>query len=86
MAKQAAREGGGGGGGSDSEDEDLPFACLICRKPFGKEPVVTLCGHFFDSACAIKRFGKTGKCFACGKGTNGVFNKSVPSRSPLSWV
>lgn len=76
MAKQAARDGNGGGADdSDSDNEDLPFACLICRNPFGKEPVVTLCGHYFDSACAIKRFGKTGKCFACGKGTNGVFNK-----------
>ncbi|KAK4698978.1 hypothetical protein P7C70_g7290, partial [Phenoliferia sp. Uapishka_3] len=78
MAKQNARENGGGGGDdSDSDNEDLPFACLICRKPFGKETVVTLCGHYFDSACAIKRFGKTGKCFACGKGTNGVFNKAT---------
>ncbi|KAM0755543.1 hypothetical protein T439DRAFT_330695 [Meredithblackwellia eburnea MCA 4105] len=82
MAKQAARENGGatagGGGDSDSDDEeDLPFACLICRNPFGKEPVVTLCGHYFDSSCAIKRFAKTGKCFACGKPTNGVFNKAT---------
>ncbi len=30
-----------------SEDEDVPFACLICRNPF-KDPVVTKCGHYFD--------------------------------------
>ncbi|GAA5991754.1 hypothetical protein JCM5350_000597 [Sporobolomyces pararoseus] len=79
MAKQAARDGNGpeGGGDSDDEAEDLPFACLICRKPFGPEPVVTLCGHYFDSACAIKRFAKTGKCFACGASTNGVFNRAT---------
>ncbi|KAI5479563.1 cell cycle control protein, Cwf22 [Pseudohyphozyma bogoriensis] len=83
MAKQAAREGGGADDDdSDSDNEDLPFACLICRNPFGKEPVVTLCGHYFDSACAIKRFSKTGKCFACGKGTNGVFNNLTMSVSP----
>ncbi|KAL8286649.1 hypothetical protein RQP46_004177 [Phenoliferia psychrophenolica] len=76
MAKQNARDNPSGAA-SDSEDEDLPFACLICRKPFSPDPVVTLCGHFFDSACAIKRFAKTGKCFACGKGTNGVFNKAT---------
>ena len=28
------------------EGEDVPFACLICRKPF-TEPVVTKCGHYF---------------------------------------
>lgn len=61
----------------DPEHEEMPFACLICRKPFDPLPVVTLCGHYFHSACAIKRFAKTGKCFACGKGTNGVFNKYV---------
>lgn len=77
MAKQAARDGTGpeAADGSDDEAEDLPFACLICRKPFGPEPVVTICGHYFDSACAIKRFAKTGKCFACGASTNGVFNR-----------
>ncbi|CAL1706227.1 unnamed protein product [Somion occarium] len=46
---------------SDSDsDEDIPFACLICRKPY-TDPVVTRCGHYFDSACAIKRFAKTPK-------------------------
>ncbi|GAA5857243.1 hypothetical protein JCM8547_009394 [Rhodosporidiobolus lusitaniae] len=78
MAKQQARDGGGGDDSdSDSDKEDLPFACLICRKPFGPDPVVTLCGHYFDSACAIKRFAKTGKCFACGASTNGVFNRAT---------
>ncbi|GAA6012625.1 hypothetical protein JCM11491_005458 [Sporobolomyces phaffii] len=80
MAKQAARDGetaAGGGGSDDDEAEDVPFACLICRKPFGPDPVVTTCGHYFDSACAIKRFAKTGKCFACGASTNGVFNRAT---------
>ncbi|KWU45448.1 hypothetical protein RHOSPDRAFT_16478 [Rhodotorula sp. JG-1b] len=75
MAKQKARDEGGADSDSDSDTEDLPFACLICRKPFGPDPIVTLCGHYFDSACAIKRFAKTGKCFACGASTNGVFNR-----------
>ncbi|GAA5821378.1 hypothetical protein JCM10212_003802 [Sporobolomyces blumeae] len=77
MAKQAARDGAGPEADGSDEEEDLPFACLICRKPFGPEPVVTLCGHYFDSACAIKRFAKTGKCFACGASTNGVFNRAT---------
>ncbi|KAH9946959.1 hypothetical protein B0H21DRAFT_741078 [Amylocystis lapponica] len=60
--------------GTDS-DEDIPFACLICRKPY-TDPVVTRCGHYFCSACAIKRFSKTPKCAACGAPTGGIFNRA----------
>lgn len=60
---------------SSSDDEDIPFACLICRKPY-TDPIVTRCGHYFDSACAIKRFGKTPKCAACGAPTGGIFNRA----------
>ncbi|THH01094.1 hypothetical protein EW026_g1537 [Hermanssonia centrifuga] len=60
---------------SDSDDEDIPFACLICRKPY-TDPVATRCGHYFDSACAIKRFAKTPKCAACGAPTGGIFNRA----------
>lgn len=59
---------------SDS-DGDIPFACLICRKPY-TDPIVTRCGHYFDSACAIKRFAKTPKCAACGAPTGGIFNRA----------
>ncbi|TEB30378.1 hypothetical protein FA13DRAFT_1733691 [Coprinellus micaceus] len=62
--------------GSDSSDEeDVPFACLICRKPY-TDPVVTRCSHYFCSACAIKRFAKTPKCLACGAPTGGIFNRA----------
>ncbi|EGO00336.1 hypothetical protein SERLA73DRAFT_180881 [Serpula lacrymans var. lacrymans S7.3] len=60
---------------SDSDDEDIPFACLICRKHY-TEPIVTRCGHYFCSACAIKRFAKTPKCLACGAPTGGIFNRA----------
>jgi len=60
---------------SDSDDEDIPFACLICRKPY-TDPVVTRCGHYFCSPCAIKRFAKTPKCAACGAPTAGIFNRA----------
>ncbi|KAJ7594462.1 hypothetical protein C8J56DRAFT_1002351 [Mycena floridula] len=61
---------------SDSDsDEDVPFACLICRKHY-TDPVVTRCGHYFCSACAIKRFAKTPKCLACGAPTGGIFNRA----------
>ncbi|KAK0534001.1 RNA-splicing factor [Tilletia horrida] len=65
-----------GGGELDEEDEEIPFACLICRQPF-TEPVVTRCGHYFCMACAIKRYAKNPKCFACGKPTNGIFNAAT---------
>lgn len=57
---------------NDSDDE-LPFACLICRQEF-KNPVVTRCEHYFCEACAIKNYKKSPKCYACGKPTQGVFN------------
>jgi len=60
---------------SDSEVEDIPFACLICRKPY-TDPVVTKCNHYFCQACAIKRYAKNPKCMACGAPTNGIFNKA----------
>ncbi|KAH9058775.1 hypothetical protein EDB87DRAFT_1810531 [Lactarius vividus] len=60
--------------GSDSDD-DLPFACLIGRHSF-TDPVVTRCGHYFCSSCAIKRFAKTPKCAACGAPTGGIFNRA----------
>ncbi|KAJ6629485.1 hypothetical protein B0H10DRAFT_2208872 [Mycena sp. CBHHK59/15] len=64
------------GDDSDSDsDEDVPFACLICRKHY-TDPIVTRCGHYFCSACAIKRFAKTPKCVACGAPTGGIFNRA----------
>lgn len=59
----------------DDKEEEVPFACLICRQEF-TDPVVTQCGHYFCSSCAIKRFAKNGKCFACGKQTGGLFNSA----------
>mmetsp|Transcript_4828 Transcript_4828/g.6667 ORF Transcript_4828/g.6667 Transcript_4828/m.6667 type:complete len:348 (+) Transcript_4828:47-1090(+) len=58
------------------DEGDLPFACFICRGDFS-EPVVTLCGHYFCSGCAVKRFkGGSTRCAACDKQTFGVFNKA----------
>ncbi|KAF9564741.1 spliceosomal zinc finger-containing protein [Agrocybe pediades] len=59
----------------DSDDEDIPFACLICRKHY-TDPIVTRCGHYYCSACAIKRYAKTPKCLACGATTGGIFNRA----------
>ena len=54
-------------------DDDLPFACLMCRKDF-VNPIVTKCKHYFCESCALKQFRKTPACFACNANTNGVFN------------
>jgi len=64
--------------GSDEEEdaallEKVPFACIICKKPY-TSPVVTRCGHYFCEACALQRYRKKPDCAACGAGTNGVFN------------
>jgi RING finger protein 113A len=64
--------------GSDEEEdaallEKVPFACIICKKPY-TSPVVTRCGHYFCEACALQRYRRKPDCAACGAGTNGVFN------------
>ncbi|BDD58644.1 RNA-splicing factor [Monascus purpureus] len=60
----------------DEEDElleNIPFACIICKKPY-QSPIVTKCGHYFCESCALQRYRKTPSCAACGAGTGGVFN------------
>ncbi|KAH9929559.1 uncharacterized protein BXZ73DRAFT_48078 [Epithele typhae] len=75
LAAEPKKNAGGDESGSDSDDEDIPFACLICRKPY-TDPVVTRCEHYFCSACAIKRFARTPKCAACSAPTAGIFNRA----------
>lgn len=60
------------------EDEDellesIPFACIICRRPY-QNPIITKCGHYFCESCALQRYRKNPSCAACGAGTGGVFN------------
>lgn len=64
----------------DDEDEDddellesIPFACIICKKPY-QNPIITKCGHYFCESCALQRYRKNPSCAACGAGTGGVFN------------
>ncbi|KAI9146548.1 hypothetical protein BKA69DRAFT_1045300 [Paraphysoderma sedebokerense] len=56
----------------EDSDDDLPFACLICRSDF-KNPVVTKCEHYFCESCALAHHRKSPKCYACGAATNGIF-------------
>ena len=61
------------GSDDDSDEEELPFACLICREEF-TDPVVTKCNHYFCEKCALDNYKKSPKCYACGSPTSGVFN------------
>lgn len=60
----------------EEEEDDLPFACYICRRPWQdvQDPVVTQCKHYFCEQCALKHNAKSGKCFVCDKPTRGIFN------------
>ncbi|WFD22154.1 N-terminal methionine N(alpha)-acetyltransferase NatE [Malassezia equina] len=71
-----ARAGTFGADMDESDDEEIPFACLLCRQPF-TDPIVTKCGHYFCARCAIARFAKTPKCFACGAKTEGLFQSAT---------
>jgi RING finger protein 113A len=67
------------GKGTDSgvvDGDQLPFACLICRKPWNEcqDPVVTKCNHYFCEQCALQHNAKTTKCAACQQPTGGIFN------------
>ena len=71
----------------DSEEEDaalegIPFACIICKKPY-TYPIITKCGHYFCEACALQRYRKNPSCAACGAGTGGVFNGAKNLRKIL---
>lgn len=57
------------------EESEFPFACHICREGF-KDPVVTLCGHYFCQKCAIDSNKKNSKCVICDKQTFGIYNKA----------
>lgn len=57
----------------DSDDDDLPFACFICRQPF-QHPIVTKCKHHFCEKCALAHYKKNKRCYVCNEQTFGVFN------------
>jgi RING finger protein 113A len=55
------------------DDDDLPFACYLCRQHF-KKPVVTKCLHYFCEKCALEHYRKTTRCAVCNQQTGGTFN------------
>ncbi|KAI9682653.1 MAG: RNA-splicing factor [Trizodia sp. TS-e1964] len=66
----------------DSKLENIPFACIICKKSY-TNPIITSCGHYFCEACALKRYRRNPSCAACGSGTGGVFNGAKNLRKML---
>ncbi len=66
----------------ESDEDDVPFACLICRSEY-KNPIETKCGHFYCERCAIERYRKTPTCIACGAGTGGIFNVAKKLRARI---
>ncbi|XP_030756349.1 E3 ubiquitin-protein ligase RNF113A [Sitophilus oryzae] len=62
----------------DSDEEQLPFKCVICRESF-VNPVVTKCKHYFCEKCVVKRHRKTNRCFVCNAQVT-IFN---PARNIL---
>ncbi|KAJ1733163.1 RNA-splicing factor [Coemansia biformis] len=81
QAAHSDDSGDEGGRRAKAAGDSLPFACLLCRRPF-ENPVVTRCQHYFCEACALARYRKSPKCFACGAATAGVFKraKGLPVR------
>ncbi|KAH8852561.1 E3 ubiquitin-protein ligase [Schistosoma japonicum] len=65
----------------DESFEDIPLVCMICRKDY-KDPVVTICKHYFYSDCALKEYKMTARCYACTTDTKGFFKfaKNLLSR------
>lgn len=80
VGRTVASQNKGAKTAEDDEDEDdddllesIPFACIICKKPY-TNPIITKCGHYFCESCALQRYRKNPSCAACGAGTGGVFN------------
>lgn len=60
---------------NNEEDEDnVPFACPVCRNPF-VDPVVSKCKHYFCEKCALQ----LNKCEICGENTNRAFRTVTPA-------
>lgn len=68
--------GGKGDKNNIKDDDGIPFACHLCRGPF-KNPVVTVCFHYFCESCIMKHHKEDihgALCPICKKKIKGVFN------------
>lgn len=62
--------------------DGLPTICVICEKGF-KDPVVTICKHYFCERCALQNYINDHKCFVCGAETKGSFNTAINIEAKL---
>jgi RING finger protein 113A len=63
----AEAEGGTGAAAEEEVEDDLPFACFICRRVWAevRDPVVTRCKHYFCEQCALQHHAKAKTCATC---------------------
>jgi RING finger protein 113A len=68
--------------GNPDPVDGLPTTCVICEKAF-KDPVVTLCKHYFCEPCALQNYLSDQKCFVCGSETKGNFTTASEIEAKL---
>ena len=63
---------------SNKNNNDLPFACFLCRQAF-RDPVVTNCGHYFCQNCIVQHVQQSSsdECPVCHQETHRVFHAPV---------
>ncbi len=61
---------------------EIPEICPICNEKL-KNPIKTLCEHYFCEKCALSNYSKNSGCFMCKRPTNGTFNDGVKAIKKL---
>lgn len=59
----------------EKDEDEMELVCPICAEDF-KEPIVTVCGHYFCEKCAVECYQRNPNCFLCRKKVNGIFNSA----------
>lgn len=72
----------GTGTAKDVDEDGLPFACYICRNEF-KQPVVTVCNHYFCEQCALNHMASDSTCAICKKQLSGTLNVATKLAAKL---
>ena len=67
LAGMLAEVEGGEAAKEEEAEDDLPFACFICRRTWAdaRDPVVTRCKHYFCEQCALQHNSKNKTCAQC---------------------
>ena len=65
-----------------SQAIEIPEICQICNEGL-KNPIKTLCEHFFCEKCALANYSHNSGCFICKRPTNGTFNDGVKAIKKL---